>query len=45
VLLSALPAGQAGDPLSEESVTALTVETTVVGGEIAWQRAETVAGP
>ena len=49
VLLSGLPvrpacpAGrQAGDPLSEESVHDLTVEMTVVGGEIAWQRGEAV---
>jgi hypothetical protein len=38
VLLSGLPVRQAGDPLSEESVQHLTVEMTVVGGEIAWQR-------
>ena len=42
VLLSGLPVRQAGDPLSEESVQHLTVEMTVVGGEIAWQRGEVV---
>ena len=45
VLLSGLPVQQAGDPLSGAPVDALTVEMTVLGGEIAWQRGETVAGP
>lgn len=36
VLLSGLPAGQAGDPLSEASVDTLRVEMTVLGGQIAW---------
>jgi hypothetical protein len=34
-----------GDPLSGAPVDALTVEMTMLGGEIAWQRGETVAGP
>jgi hypothetical protein len=45
VLLSCLPVRQAGDPLSGEPVNALTVEMTVVGGEIAWQRGETPSSP
>jgi len=38
VLLSA-------DPLAGAPVEALRVETTVVGGEIAWQRGQTPSGP